>query len=101
MAKTLAQYEPGEVPTPAQIIEARADMSRPAAAALIYAGSFTTWRNWEHGKRAMPPGMFELFLLKTFQHPTLILTPKRKRNEQQQHEEITTRSRQARPKHAS
>jgi hypothetical protein len=77
MTATLATYKIGETPTPEQIVEARAGISQRAAAELIFAGSSKTWQNWEIGKRAMPPGMFELFLLKTFQHPALIATPTR------------------------
>ena len=31
--------------------------------------SLRTWQHWEAGDRAMPPGLFELFMLKTGQWP--------------------------------
>ena len=41
-----------------------ADLSQPEAAAVVYVPA-STWRNWEQGRNAMPPGLFELFMLKT------------------------------------
>lgn len=33
-----------------------------------------TWQDWERGIAAMMPGLFELYLIKTGQHPELRLT---------------------------
>lgn len=38
-------------------------------AAQIVRGSLRGWQQWEAGDRAMPPGLFELFMLKTNQWP--------------------------------
>lgn len=59
-------------PTPAQIRAAReiVGLTQTEAAAKVYA-TLNTWQRWESEDpaygRAMPPGMFELFLLKTRQ----------------------------------
>ncbi len=44
-------------------------------AAQTVSASMRAWQQWESGERAMPPGLFELFMLKTRQwslnrHPT-------------------------------
>jgi DNA-binding transcriptional regulator YiaG len=36
-------------------------------AADIVGASMRAWQQWESGERAMPPGLFELFMLKTRQ----------------------------------
>lgn len=36
-------------------------------AAHVARVSLRTWQHWEAGDRAMPPGLFELFMLKTGQ----------------------------------
>lgn len=58
-------------PTPAEIIKARKDagLTQSEAAALVYAG-YRAWQCWEapeesKAHREMPPGLFELFLIKT------------------------------------
>ena len=52
-------------PTPDAIRAAReaAGLTQTRAAELIYS-TMRTWQDWEAGKRAMHPGLFELFLLK-------------------------------------
>lgn len=75
----MKDYIIGSVPTPKQVVAARTGMGQREAAEIINVGSFRTWMNWERGTRAMPPGLFELFLLKTYQHPDLIVSPKRKK----------------------
>lgn len=42
----------------------RANLSQPQAEALVCAGT-GTWSQWERGKRAMHPGLWELFLIRT------------------------------------
>ncbi|XAH22284.1 hypothetical protein AAFF27_20015 [Xylophilus sp. GW821-FHT01B05] len=55
-------------PTPAVIHEARlaASLTQTEAAQTVRA-SLRGWQQWEAGDRAMPPGLFELFMLKTRQ----------------------------------
>jgi DNA-binding transcriptional regulator YiaG len=36
-------------------------------AAKTVSASMRAWQQWESGERAMPPGLFELFMLKTRQ----------------------------------
>ena len=53
-------------PAPQTIAAARkaAAMSQDAAAELVYVAR-RTWQDWEAGKAAMPPGLWELFEIKT------------------------------------
>lgn len=55
-------------PTPAQVVSARegAGLTQTQAAQLIYS-TLRTWQSWELGERKMPPGLFELFIIKTGQ----------------------------------
>lgn len=57
-------------PTPATIRKARtaAGLTQTEAAQTVRA-SLRGWQQWEAGDRAMPPGLFELFMLKTGQWP--------------------------------
>lgn len=57
-------------PMPSSIREARlkAGMTQKEAAHTVLA-SLRGWQQWEAGDRAMPPGLFELFMLKTGQWP--------------------------------
>lgn len=57
-------------PTPAAIRKARiaAGLTQTEAAQTVQA-SLRGWQQWEAGDRAMPPGLFELFMLKTGQWP--------------------------------
>ncbi|MGE8318367.1 MAG: XRE family transcriptional regulator [Comamonas sp.] len=57
-----------ESPAPAAIREARlaAGLTQTEAALTVRA-SLRAWQQWEAGDRAMPPGLFELFMLKTGQ----------------------------------
>lgn len=41
-----------------------ADLTLKAAGAVVYSAE-STWHHWENGKRQMPTGLFELFLIKT------------------------------------
>jgi DNA-binding transcriptional regulator YiaG len=54
-------------PTPPEIRAARvvAGLSQTAAAALIQS-TMRTWQDWEAGKAAMHPGLWELFMIKIF-----------------------------------
>lgn len=55
-------------PTPAEIRDARtnAGLTQEQAAELVYS-SDRLWRYWEGGQHRMPPGLFELFLIKVDQ----------------------------------
>jgi len=57
-------------PTPSQILKERkrAGLTQAGAAALIHAG-YRAWQEWEGDRRAMHPGLWELFLLKAHQLP--------------------------------
>lgn len=52
-------------PTPAQIRAKRnaAHLTQSAAATLIHS-TLRTWQDWEAGKAAMHPGLWELFCTK-------------------------------------
>lgn len=73
-------------PTPNDIRTARyrADLSQAAACQLVSnvgAKGYRTWQRYETAldhpeHRTIPPGLWELFLLKTGQHPTLQLNPR-------------------------
>ncbi|WP_026485281.1 helix-turn-helix domain-containing protein [Alcaligenes phenolicus] len=57
-------------PKPDAIRNARiaAGLTQTEAAQLVRA-SLRAWQQWEAGDRSMPPGLFELFMLKTNQWP--------------------------------
>jgi putative transcriptional regulator len=71
-AYTGATPEPSEAerPSPQAIRGARltAGLTQSEAAHWVRA-SLRAWQQWEAGDRAMPPGLFELFMLKTGQWP--------------------------------
>lgn len=58
-------------PAPAAIRAAResAALTQTAAAALV-GSKLRTWQDWESGTAAINAAAWELFLLKTGQHPT-------------------------------
>lgn len=60
-------------PTTDEIRAARADanLDRAAAAALVHLGHAVRWAEYETGTRAIDMAKWELFLLKTDQHPDL------------------------------
>jgi len=57
-------------PHPDAVRQARqtAGLTQTEAAKTVSA-SMRAWQQWESGERAMPPGLFELFMLKTGQWP--------------------------------
>ncbi|EAA3799304.1 XRE family transcriptional regulator [Salmonella enterica subsp. enterica] len=57
-------------PPPSAVREARiaAGLTQTKAAQTVQA-SLRAWQQWEAGDRTMPPGLFELFMLKTGQWP--------------------------------
>lgn len=57
-------------PTPDQIKQARKDagLTQAEAANIVYV-SLRAWQHYEDGKRGMPLANWNLFLLKTEQHP--------------------------------
>lgn len=55
-------------PTPDTIRQARRDAGlTQTEAAKIVSASMRAWQQWESGERAMPAGLFELYMLKTRQ----------------------------------
>lgn len=57
-------------PTPDAIRKARLAVGfTQTEAAHTVRASMRGWQQWEAGDRAMPPGLFELFMLKTGQWP--------------------------------
>jgi len=58
-------------PTPDQIRQSRhqAGLSQTAAASLIHS-TMRTWQDWEAGKAAMHPGLWELWLIKISDQPS-------------------------------
>lgn len=63
----------GSNPKPSEILAAReaAGLTQTQAAELIW-GTLRAWQDWETDgdqNRRMHPGLFELFLIKTKQHP--------------------------------
>ena len=77
-----------DAPTPTQIKEARATAGhtqQQAAETIGVTGpnAWGTWKRWEAGPdaqsgRAMQPGLFELYVLKTGQHPDFELVHREK-----------------------
>jgi DNA-binding transcriptional regulator YiaG len=59
----IAESQP---PSPDEIRQARQDagLSQTSAGALVHSG-LRTWQQWEAGDRAMHPGLWELFRIKT------------------------------------
>jgi len=49
-------------------VRQKTSLTQTQAAHLVHA-SLRSWQQWEAGDRAMPPGLFELFMIKTGQWP--------------------------------
>ena len=64
-------------PTAAQISAARerAGLSQQQAAALVHV-DIRSWRRWELAERAVNLAAWELFLLRSHQHPSDVLKPR-------------------------
>jgi len=62
---------------PADIAQARhrAGHTQTQAGELV-GGTLRTWQDWEAGRRAMPGAAWELYQLKTGQHPEFELVKK-------------------------
>lgn len=56
------------MPTAVRDARIAAGLTQTEAAQAVRA-SLRGWQQWEAGDRAMPPGLFELFMLKTGQWP--------------------------------
>jgi DNA-binding XRE family transcriptional regulator len=77
-----------DAPTPTEIKEARAKAGHTQQIAAETIGitgknAWGTWKRWEAGSsaqsgRAMQPGLFELYLLKTGLHPVFGLVHREK-----------------------
>lgn len=67
-------------PTPEQILAARqtAGLTQAEAGALVHSPSYRAWQDWERGRRPMRLDTWELFLLKTDQHPRSLMFAKPK-----------------------
>ena len=65
--KTMTDTNPHN-PNPDAVRQVRqtAGLTQTEAAKTVRA-SMRAWQQWESGERAMPPGLFELFMLKTRQ----------------------------------
>ncbi len=65
MPSDLEAITPG-TPTPPEIRARRksAGLTQAQAAALVHAGSYRTWQDWETGRNPMPMMAWELFQLK-------------------------------------
>lgn len=63
-----------QAPTPEQVKDARqrAGLTQTQAAELVYS-KLRSWQQWEAGDRAMHPGLWELFRIKT-ETPTVAPT---------------------------
>ena len=62
------------------IKSARGELSQTAASALVWSG-LRAWQHWETNPanvtyRSIPLATWELFLLKTNQHPTHLMVPR-------------------------
>jgi transcriptional regulator with XRE-family HTH domain len=60
-----------DTPSKEQVIEARerAGINQTEAAKLVHLSSFTRWSEYERGERNIDSARFELFQIKTGQHP--------------------------------
>lgn len=59
-----------KTPTPEEVRAARSavGLTQTEASETVHA-SMRAWQQWEGGERTMPPGLFELFMIKTGQWP--------------------------------
>lgn len=66
-------------PTPTDVSAAReaAGLSQAAAAELVHLGSAMRWSEYERGVRTIDTARWELFLLKTGQHPAAAIQLRR------------------------
>jgi hypothetical protein len=60
-------------PTPEELrcLRRAAGISASKAAALVHLGHGSRWHEYEAGRRNIDKARFELFLIKTGQHPTI------------------------------
>ena len=67
-----------KVPTSDEVRAARAaaGITQQRSAEMVYQASSSNWRAYESGRIKMHPCAWELYLLKTNQHPTLQLAPR-------------------------
>lgn len=65
-------------PSPSEVLAARkaAGLTQQAAAEAVGQASSSNWRAYESGRIGMHPSSWELFLLKTHQHPQWALSPR-------------------------
>lgn len=60
-----------------RVARAKAGLTQQQAVEVIHQPLNRAWRAYEAGTMKMHPSSWELFLLKTNQHPTQTLVPKR------------------------
>lgn len=65
-------FDPAIPPSPQQLLAARhaAGLTQEQAAQLVHRAGRNRWNEWEAGSRHMKADTWELFLLKSGQHPT-------------------------------
>lgn len=68
MAPQTMSHPKNRAPTPEEVRSARnaAGMTQTEAAETVHM-SMRAWQQWEGDERTMPPGLFELFMIKTGQ----------------------------------
>jgi hypothetical protein len=68
-------------PTQEEVSAARrtALLTQAEAAEMVHLGSFQRWSEYESGARNIDLARWELFLIKTAQHPEYLKKPARKR----------------------
>ena len=64
------------IPTPKNLRDARLALgyTQKEAAAMVHV-TIRAWQLWEAGHRRMPPGLWELCVIKVGLHPTYKLVP--------------------------
>lgn len=67
----MADFIPGEKPTPEAVIAARkaAGLTQTQAAESVYLGHYRRWGEYESGQGRMDAARYELFLVKHGLHP--------------------------------
>jgi DNA-binding XRE family transcriptional regulator len=63
MTKPKVAFPKSPDPKKVRALRLRVDLTQEEAGALVYV-SRRTWQDWERGIADMPPGLWELFLIK-------------------------------------
>jgi hypothetical protein len=69
---SVVEFRVDRPPLPADVAMARAEAghTQAQASAVVHRAGYVTWQRWELGTTPMPLDCWELYLLKTGQHPT-------------------------------